>query len=92
MGGGEGLERVARLVDAHHRRIGIERAFEALGVEHLRHQADIGHAGRIAVAERAGAIAVGQQPFQRDEALGDPVRVPGIARRVVMAERPPANI
>src|SRR3546814_15696302 len=63
--------------DARDRRIIGKIAIVTARVVDLRHEAAIGHARRIAVAEAAGVRAFGQPRFQRPEAARDPMLVPG---------------
>src|SRR5262245_65663930 len=67
----ECLELHAGLEDAHQRRVGAELSRIALGVEHLRHEAAIGHCRRIPVTEPAGAAAF--TPIQVGLELGEAV-------------------
>ena len=48
------------LGDAHHRRQVVEPAFEAFGVEHLRHQRQVGHCRLVTMAAQAGTRIAGQ--------------------------------
>ena len=52
--------------------IGLQIARPAPGVEHLRHQADVGQRRGVAVAEPAGGRAVGQQALDGGKPFGDP--------------------
>src|SRR5471030_1463329 len=49
-------------------------------------EADIGDSGRVAVAEIAGLLMVGDQRLEGAEALDDPVVVPALDRLLVLAE------
>ena len=65
----------AALVDAPDRRVGREVALVAPGVVHLRHQAHVGEAWRIAHAERPGRA--GEHRLDRAKAFRHPVPIPG---------------
>ena len=85
---GKGVERHARLENPGYGRIRRQVEPVALGVDHLRHQRDVGQAGLVAVAERAGPAVLGEQPLERAEALLDPMVVPGLDGGMVMPQRP----
>src|SRR3546814_12834330 len=53
-------------------------AFEAAGIGHLRHQADVGDGRAVTVAEAAGCRIPGQHGFDRLQAALHPVAIPGI--------------
>jgi len=72
----KGVQLRACGIDALNRRVIVQRHFPASRVVHLRHQAQIGQARRIAVAIAAGVLAVRQHRFQRLEAGGNPVPHP----------------
>src|SRR3546814_14871863 len=64
------------LFRAPYRRVRAEVEGVAGAVEHLRHQAGVGQAGRIDVTEPPGAPVAGQHALERCEALGDAVVEP----------------
>jgi hypothetical protein len=76
----------------------IEEAYEVADaiargdLDDLRDEADVGHAGRLAVAERAGLRGLPQHRLQRLEALAHPVPEPVGDRRVVGAEARPERV
>ena len=78
LGGVEGRMLHAGVVDALDGRVFRHVDLEALGVEDLRHQADIGERRPVAVAERAGG-GVGERGLEGVEAGLDPMAVPGEA-------------
>src|SRR5919198_6482489 len=82
----ERVELHAIVEHAHRYRVGREVAVIALRIEDLRHQAAVGHGGRIAVAEpsRAGPRKIG---LQLGEPVGDPVPVPVVDLLLRLAER-----
>src|SRR5262245_33396464 len=88
MGRGKGLELYAIGEDPGDGRIGAEVQSVALRIDHLRHQGDVGEARAVAVAELAGPPVAGKQAFERAKAAADPVVVPGLDCRLVVAERP----
>ena|SRR5436853_2114158 len=75
------------LEDARDRRIGREvEALVALRVHDLRHEAAIGEAGHIAVAEPAGISFAREPPLDRLEAQPDPMVEPGLDGLLVLAK------
>src|SRR5580658_1421954 len=88
MGGGEGVELHASGVDPGDGRIRRKVEPVTFGIDHLRYQRDVGEPRPVAVAEFAGAAIRSQQSLQRFETAGDPIIVPGLDRRLVVAERP----
>src|SRR6267378_1941328 len=74
----EGVEFHARLVYPHHGRIRLQLALVEYRVEHLRHEAAIGHGDLVAVAVLPVLFLLREKPFHHLEALGDPVSVPRV--------------
>ena len=67
---------VAGRRNTHDRRVGCEVDAHRRGVEHLRHEADVGDARLIAVAEPAGTRIPRQLRLDALEAGVDPLRRP----------------
>src|ERR1700760_4283469 len=84
--GVEGGLRERMRLDARNRRPVRDVEFDATGIGALRNQADIRDGRRVAVAERAGFAVARECGFQRIEADGDPVTLPGDLRGGVRAE------
>src|SRR5216684_2494091 len=83
----EGVELHAAGDDAADRRIGLHvEAWIALRVEHLRHQADIGEARRIAMTELACLPVVGEAALDPVKAELDPVIEPGLDALLVLSQ------
>src|SRR5216683_3449032 len=74
----ECLELHARFVYARHRWIRFEVALVGNCVEHLRHQAAIGHGNLIAIAILSVLSLPREKRFHHLEALGAPMPVPGV--------------
>src|SRR5258706_7077043 len=69
----EGVQLHARLVYAHHRWIRLEVALVGNRVEHLRHEAAIGHRDLVAETVFPVLSFLREKRFHHLEALGDPV-------------------
>ena len=73
-----GRQLAAGRVDAHDRGHGGQVALQATRVGHLRHQADIGDGGRVAVAIAAGGGRGRQLRLEGLQPLVHPMAVPGV--------------
>src|SRR6185437_16840114 len=87
IGGGEGVEFHASLVNPPDRRERSEVEGIAVAVENLRHKRDVGKPGAVAVAEGAGARVAGEQRLERAEPRLDPMVEPCRHGGLVMPER-----
>src|SRR5882762_5524157 len=74
----ESIQLHARLVYPCHRGIGLEVAFVEYRVEHLRHEAAIGHGDLVAKTVFAVLLLLQEKGFHHPEAFGDPMPVPGV--------------
>src|SRR5258706_11239475 len=74
----ESIQLHARLVYPRHRGIGLQVALVEYRVEHLRHEAAIGHGDLVAETVFPVLSFLREKRFHHPEALGDPVPVPGV--------------
>src|SRR5215213_6899067 len=79
----EGRELEAGRIDRRDLRVLGKVHLEAAGVEHLRHEAEVGHRDMRPECVGAGA----DQRFDRIEALRHPMPVPFIHRRLIVLQR-----
>ena len=79
----ESIEPHARLVDPHHDGIRLEVAVVEHCIEHLRHEAAIGHRDLIAKTVFPMLPVLSEERLQHPETLDDPVAVPDIHAFVV---------
>src|SRR5262249_7680647 len=82
----KGVEGHGSLEDRSQDAVGGERTIEALGIENLRHQANVGHGDGIAIAEATGEARASNISLQASQPLSDPMAIPRLGRCVVGTE------
>src|SRR5262249_57554273 len=72
----KGVEGHASLEDRSQGAVVVERTVEALGIENLRHEANVGHGDGVAIAEATGEASASQVSLQTSQSLRDPMAIP----------------
>src|SRR5262245_41198192 len=80
----KGVEGHASLEDRGQGAVVVERTIEALGIENLRHQANVGHGDGIAIAEATGEARASNISLQASQPLSDPMAIQRLSRCVVL--------
>jgi hypothetical protein len=86
LGRAKGVEGHASLEDRSQGAVVVERTIEALSIENLRHETNVGHRDGIAVAEATGEARASHVSLQTSQSLRDPMAIPGLGRRLVGTE------
>src|SRR6516225_9595146 len=86
LGRAKGIDGHASLEDRSQGAVVVERTIEALGVENLRHETNVGHGDGIAIAEATGETRASHVSLQTSQSLSDPMAIPRLGRCVVGTE------
>ena len=82
----KGVEGHASLEDRSQGAVVVERTIEALGIENLRHETNVGHGDGIAIAEAASEARASDVSLQTSQSLRDPMAIPRLGRCLVGTE------
>src|SRR6516165_10910645 len=86
LGRAKGVEGHASLEDRSQGGVVVERTIEALGIENLRHETNVGHRDGIAVAEATGEARASHVSLQTSQSLRNPMAIPRLGRCLVGIE------
>src|SRR5215472_17413890 len=86
LGRAKGVDGHASLEDRGQGAVVVEPTIEALGVENLRHETNVGHGDSVAIAEATGETRASHVSLQTSQSLSDPMAIPRRGRCVVGTE------
>src|SRR5215472_16025675 len=86
LGRAKGVEGHASLQDRSQGAVAVERTIEALSIEYLRHETNVGHRDGIAIAEATGETRASHVSIQTSQSLSDPMAIPRLVSCIVGTE------